>query len=261
MSARNIVLYAVGDSACVADLKRQLKRWNIVKYAICSVQDDQIVAYLEFSSSVRLQTLTSWWPEATFSERSGSAADVISACRQGCKFEIGQMSRQGRRSDRSRPFQEPLHRGRCVSPAFHLMSLSPDSVASPRQRSVSLSIPRAASPPAGARRQRGRVAPPPPPEVRSSPSAPVVDVPASASADTNHAVLAELQAMQLKMEDMDARITASTRLAMKKETFTDEAVETVPDDAMSESQRRNRKCQEDAAPARKRSRRVAREEM
>ena len=137
--------------------------------------------------------------------------------------------------------------------------LSP-AVASPRQRSVSLSIPRAVSSPTPvARRPRGRPASPPP-AVRSSRSAPVLDAPASASADSNNAVLAMLQSMQSKMEEMDRRITTS-RLEMKKESITDDAIQEVPDDAvLPEPQRRNTKSQEESAPAPKRSRRIPREE-
>ena len=147
-------------------------------------------------------------------------------------------------------------RPRGAGVGFDSPVLSP-AAASPRQRSVSVSIPRAASSPApNPRRQRGRAASPPP-VVRSSRSAPVLDAPASSSADSNNAVLAMLQAMQLRMEDMDRRITTS----MKKETLTDEVVDEVPDDAVvPEPQRRNRKSQEESAPAPKRSRRIPREE-
>ena len=134
---------------------------------------------------------------------------------------------------------------------------SSPAVGSPRShRSLSLSAPRAASPPAPAMwRHRARAVSPPASAVRSSRSVRAVapaassvsarasSVPASASVpsavvnasslaptDTNNAVLAMLRAMQSNMEDMDKRITTSTRLAMKKETLTEEVVEEIEDD-------------------------------
>ena len=102
------------------------------------------------------------------------------------------------------------------------------------------------------------------PASASAPAA-VVDASSSASTDTKNAVLAMLQAMQSKMEDMDKRITTTTRLAMNKETSKEEAVEETQDDTEAVGEdvqhpKRSKRCKEESAPAPKKSRIVPRED-
>ena len=96
---RNICVLLISCDT-LEDILQDMQRWSVVSFAvIAQTGNDMIQGYMEFSSQVKFDTLTSRFPNSWFRYRQGSARQAAQEITEaGDALSFGKITGQGRRS-------------------------------------------------------------------------------------------------------------------------------------------------------------------
>ena len=91
--------FAFPPPVTVQELADDLKSWPVVTFAVVVEAQDELIGYMEFSSTLALRTLTIRFPQASFTRRRDTATHTLIKLQAVGPNIIGEKRKRGRRAD------------------------------------------------------------------------------------------------------------------------------------------------------------------